>query len=241
MKSVMFAGLALIAVAGSAQAQILAQSGFEASEGYALGNIVGQNGWLTDGGGTAGTVSTDRAYTGTRSLKVDTAPLLSAWYFPLVSYDGNTAANKTVRFNWAMYITQGSNSTRWGMDIYDTAVARITSLDAVLTGGSYVMNYWNGTAYVASSTTIATNAWNTFQIDVNFATSTATFYVNNTVLASGISVSGSKLLSDADLRVGGANFDLGYFDDYKVEAIPTPGAIALLGLGGLVAGRRRRA
>jgi len=49
---------------------------------------------------------------------------------------------------------------------------------------------------------------------------------------------GSKWMNAGDVNNGGAKLDMAYYIDGDV--VPAPGAAALLGLGGLVAGRRRR-
>jgi uncharacterized protein (TIGR03382 family) len=58
-----------------------------------------------------------------------------------------------------------------------------------------------------------------------------------------VSANGGTTGANGTWRVGdysdGANFTDTFFDG-RVTQIPTPGALALLGLGGLVAGRRRR-
>lgn len=233
------AGLAL--VSASAQASVLKFAGFEASEGYVLGDLFGQNGW-TDTGDVAN-VTTAQAASGSRSISINSSPIASAaWWWPSVNYDTATNTDKIIVASVDMFLASaGANSANWGLDCYDgnSPFSRISALWVNSTGFA---NYWDGTASVATTTAVSYDAWHNLKITMDYTTLKSSFAIDNTVIASGISFSAgvSSVFGDADINVQGAQFDTTYFDNYKVEAVPTPGAIAVLGLGGLVAGRRRR-
>ena len=234
--------VALAALAGSANAQVLKFAGFEASEGYVLGDLFGQNGW-TDTGDVAN-VTSALAATGTRSVSIDSSPVASSsWWWPSVNYNTATATNKTVVASIDMYLkTGGTKSANWGLDCYDGAgsFGRVTAM-WVNSGG--LVNYWDGTTSVVSSTSVAYDAWNNLKITMDYVTKKASFALNGTTIASGVNFSAgvSNIFGDSDMNLQGAGFDTTFFDNYKVEAVPAPSALALIGLGGLVAGRRRRA
>lgn len=234
--------IALVAVAGSANAQVLKFAGFEASEGYVLGDLFGQQGW-TDTGDVAN-VTSALAATGTRSISIDSSPVASSsWWWPSVNHNTGTSANKTVIASVDMYLkTGGTKSGNWGLDCYDGAgsFARVTAL---WVNSSGLVNYWNGTTSVVTGTSVSYDAWNNLKITMDYVTQKASFAINGSTIASGISFSAgvTNIFGDADINLQAAGFDTTYFDNYKIEAVPAPSALALIGLGGLFAGRRRRA
>ncbi len=239
MKTFALSVAALAMVAGSAQAQVLKYAGFEASEGYVLGDLFGQNGWTDDG--NVANVTTAQAASGSRSISINSSPVASsAWWWPSINYNTATSANKVIKASTDMYLaTGGSKSANWGIDLYDNNVNRISAL---WVNSSGFLNYWNGTTTVVTSTAVSYDTWHNIAITVDYTTLKASFALDNVTIASGINVSAgiTSIFADADYNLQGAGFDTTYFDNYKVEAIPTPGSLALLGLGGLFAGRRRR-
>jgi len=234
--------LGLVVAAGTSQGQVLKFAGFEASEGYVLGDLFGQNGW-TDTGDVAN-VTTAQAASGTRSISIDSSPVASAaWWWPSVNYNTATNANKVIVASIDMYLkTGGSKSANWGLDCYD-GNSPFGRVNALWVNSSGQANYWNGTTAVVTSTTVAYDTWNNLKITMDYTTLKSSFAINGVTIASGISFSAgvSSVFGDADINLQGAGFDTTFFDNYKVEAVPAPASIALLGLTGLVAGRRRRA
>ena len=241
MKTFVLSVAVLAVAAGSAQAQVLKYAGFEASEGYVLGDLFGQNGW-TDTGDVAN-VTTAQAASGTRSVSIDSSPIgTGAWWWPSVNYNTATNTNKIIKASTDMYLASaGSNSANWGLDLYDGA-GSFGRISALWVNSSGFANYWNGTTSVVTTTAVSYDAWHNIAITVDYNTMKASFAIDNVTIASGVNVTAgiTSIFGDADFNVQGASFDTTYFDNYKVEAIPTPGALAVLGLGGLFAGRRRR-
>ncbi len=234
--------LGLVALAGASQAAVLKFAGFEASEGYVLGDLFGQNGW-TDTGDVAN-VTAAQAASGTRSISIDSSPVASAaWWWPAVNYNTATNTDKIVVASVDMFLkTGGSKSSNWGLDCYDgnSPFGRVSAL-WVNSGG--LANYWNGTTSVVSTTAVSYDAWNNLKITMDYTTLKSSYAINGVTIASGISFGAGvgSVFGDADINLQGAGFDTTFFDNYKVEAVPAPASIALLGLTGLVATRRRRA
>jgi len=99
-----------------------------------------------------------------------------------------------------------------------------------------------------TSTTVSLNAWHSLRQDWNSVTGETLAYVDGALVASYTttnkgSVFASMLFTTSDLASGGSttNNGYGYFDNLSLSAVPVPapGAVALMGLAGLVAKRRR--
>lgn len=249
MKKLISLGL-FAALASSASASILYQTSFESPE-FALGNINGQSSWSADAGtiaNTAGGARTGSQYarmigsnftsTSTARWAWDTSSSLSA---------AALAAAPIVRASvWTqMSGNPGTRAFTAGLDCYDSNIARI---GLIFIGNDGSINIVDGNGVSSSSAAGIINPSNYIKltIEMNFATQTAKYFVNNidTGVIGGFSATD---FSDADVRgtrgtgTGGGTFEM-RFDDYVIEneAIPTPGALALLGMGGIIASRRRR-
>jgi len=156
-----------------------------------------------------------------------------------------------------------TSAFRWYMDPYSTSRTVALNLLVLGTNGMlYSMSYVGEGA--------AANAWNTFEVDANTATTDTTnygwrVYSSGAPGSSGSSKSLAGWLTDAtwgsilnDATVLGQGFNIGSYqrncrvgidwlestllnggDRVEFGVVPAPGAIALLGMAGLV-GRRRR-
>lgn len=99
-----------------------------------------------------------------------------------------------------------------------------------------------------TTTTVSLNAWHSLRQDWNSVTGETLAYVDGALVASYTttnkgSVFASMLFTTSDLASGGSTTynGYGYFDNLSLSAVPVPapGAVALMGLAGLVAKRRR--
>ena len=99
-----------------------------------------------------------------------------------------------------------------------------------------------------TSTVVSLNAWHSLKQDWNYLTGETLAYVDGVLVASYTttnrgSVFASMLFTTTDLASGGSttNNGYGYFDNLAISAmpVPSPGAVALVGLAGLFAKRRR--
>ncbi|HEX8877454.1 MAG TPA: PEP-CTERM sorting domain-containing protein [Phycisphaerales bacterium] len=249
MKKFVCVGAAALLASGASGA-IVYQTSFEAPE-FAIGNINGQSSWSADAGtiaNTAGGARTGSQYArmlGSNFTATNTARW--AWDTSSSLTPATLASAPIVRASvWTqMSGNAGTRSFTAGLDCYDSNIARI---GLIFIGNDGSVNIIDGTGVTTSSAAGLINPGNYHKltIEMNFATQTSKFFVDN-IDTGVIGTFGSTDFADADVRgtrstgTGGANFEM-RFDDYVVEneAIPAPGAFALLGLGGLVASRRRR-
>lgn len=249
MKKLISLGM-FAALASSASASILYQTSFESPE-FALGNINGQSSWSADAGTIANTAGGAR--TGTQYARMlgsnFTAASTARWAWD-TSSSLNAAALASAPIVRASVWTQmsgnpGTRSFTAGLDCYDASIARI-GLIFIGSDGSVNIIDGNGVSSSSAAGLINPGNYHKLTIEMNFATQTSKFFVDNidTGVIGGFAATD---FADADVRgtrgtgTGGANFEM-RFDDYIIEneAIPAPGAFAVLGLGGLVAARRRR-
>lgn len=153
------------------------------------------------------------------------------------------------------------NNSFWaGIDVFnDTTGSRIGSV-AMLRGGADRANAsatWTLAVQGLAGTTaglfnlgiaMPLGQWHGIGLRMNFATQTFTVEFNGSELVDSVTLlpltlgflSSSTGIADADLTVQNRGRDDYFFDNYVVEVIPAPGTAALLGLGGLMAARRRR-
>lgn len=118
----------------------------------------------------------------------------------------------------------------------------VTQDVATTIGQAYRVSFWVGSA---------TNGFNIFastvdlSIDggprVSFTNPTAPRTFMDWQQFSAVFVATSDLTNISFFHGSGLNNNLSGLDNVTVELIPTPGAAAILGLGGLMASRRRRA
>ncbi|MEY3142854.1 MAG: hypothetical protein RLY21_1347 [Planctomycetota bacterium] len=265
MKATLIVGsLAAAAVASLAPAAIYYQTGFNTSEGFATGDITGQNGWstydptFTTGGGNFASItdSAPAGFEGDRALRFDSGTSAAsspryAWapgYGSLFAADA-AAGNTTFVAQTSMYLASGSTSTaRLGMVTFDSTGSKILTGFYVQanTGIVYLLANYNNAGTINNfafntNVTIGFNQWVNFTTTWNQTTGRMEVLWGTT----GFFVDGAAAGSIADetdfysTRNGSTVSATAYFDSFSVGAIPTPGAVALLGLAGLAARRRR--
>ncbi|MGH7242393.1 MAG: PEP-CTERM sorting domain-containing protein [Phycisphaerales bacterium] len=156
---------------------------------------------------------------------------------------------------WVNLSTTGAIGTRLyraGLDLYnDTGASRVGAVGINLDGS---VSFINGAATNASVSTaagaVALNAWHNLIVEADFAAHTLAFTVDGVAITTpagfGVFDAGITGFGDADLYSvrgsTGTNTTTEHrYDDLSIEQIPAPGALALVGLGGLIAARRRRA
>jgi hypothetical protein len=247
-KFVSLSALALVAAAGSANATILFDSaGFE-SPAYSAGNLAGQNvsnPWLQDHGVTApAQVQTAVVQSGLQAVSMSSTADSTNWLFPNLSY--TPASGEVVQISVDIARTLGT-TTSFGylIDVYGTNGARVARFGLGNSAGSVrsVLTLSSGN-FLADTTLYGQNQWVHFDAFLDFTSHTWNLLIDGAPVAAGLPMINAAAtgIGDADLQMStavGAN-DIGYFDNYVVQAIPAPGAAALLGRGGLAVSRRRR-
>ena len=266
MKSAAFLG-ALVAAGVTAMAtaqssSTIYQTGFNSGEGYVAGDINGQNGWSTYQP-TAGTGYASVTFTAPPGFEGDGAFQLDSGInsstSPRYAWPGTYGATwdslvasqgyDTLRVTTSMYLGSGSTSAaRLGLVTFDSTGTKILGGFYVQanTGILYMLGYYNNAGTLNNyafntGVTLGNNQW----IDVTTTWNRTTGRFEVLWGANGFYVDGAGAGSSADetdfyvTRNGSTISTPAYFDNLRIEAVPTPGAVALLGLAGLV-GRRRR-
>lgn len=229
MKKAILAAVAAIAIAPAAA---LAQwsDGFETYDnGQLLDNVGGWAGW-DNSSGAAGTATNAYAHSGSQSVYVGPAgdavhPFsgytsgqwsLTAWM--LLFQNNHTADTYFIVNN----IYNHGGPYQWAIQMqFDTATGRV--LDDYRT---------------ENAVNIAYDRWAEIRFDIDLDANTQSTWYDGQFLSTGTWAvrGGDVAIASIDLYTNGATV---YYDDFNL--VPAPGALALLGLGGIgFVGRRRR-
>jgi MYXO-CTERM domain-containing protein len=263
-RSLSFAALAATSVASIASASVTFYStGFEAPD-FSAGDVSGQSGWttydptFTTGGGNFASVTAGApaGFGGSQALRFDSGtgatqspryawgPAFGAQFTAAAAAGDNVLIAQT-----SMYMGSGQTSTaRQGMVTFDLTGTRILTGFYVQanTGIVYLLANYNNAGTINNfafntNATIGYDQWVDFTTTWNQSTGRMEVFWG----ANGFFVDGAAAGAVADetdyynTRNGSTLSSTAYFDNFAVGAIPTPGALALLGVAGLF-GRRRR-
>lgn len=226
-------------------------TGFEAGDGYVQGTIAGQQGWVIRNfdafGPTPGTaVITNGVNAGNGSgnaLRLSDGPQTNGNLVPAQLSGlgtGNTRFSIDVKIDddfGADYGVIGINTALGGTNTFRVQFSYTGTIE-----------YNNNGVFTDTGIRWSRGVYSNLTVQIN-TNSIQYFY------------DGELIIAQPSLNAGGNNFDrlwlthnsfqesgngpitgtiaAAYFDNITIT--PTPGAIAVLGLGGLVAGRRRRA
>lgn len=233
----------LVVGAAAAQAQVLAVENFDT---LSIGAIGGQSSSGANWSAFSDPflVSNNRSFSGPNSaLKAHgSQTFTNEWAWPDIvpEYDSLTTSNKIVKASVMIYFETGAGLGSFGLDAFQSnpTFGRVAAVRINQDGS---MSLSGQTATTTTAAGLATlNRWNKVELTMNFATGTASASLNG----SNIGLTGSftrTALADVDLfssRAVGATH-LGWFDDYRVEAVPEPASMTALGLGVLALLRRR--
>ena len=166
-------------------------------------------------------------------------------YATLNSYGTGATGFRTLAVAGILYYGTSTSATASSNKsyLYFRASGAAGTQGAVILGGSTLTAFLNG--------------WLVFDTYMNYSTGTVSFSVNgisvdstiDTIVGYSRTFDPSYLWEEADIQTerdrpasgtssGGA---VVRYDNYLMETTPTPGTAALMGLGGLVMARRRRA
>ena len=250
MKNLISAAAVVAMSAGVANAAVLYSTSFEAPTFNTTLN--GVDGWVTHGGGSVGTVAAN-AHTGTRYAQSSTLGTSGQWQWQgAIAQDATSiSAAPIIRASVWMSHNAGTSTAlrRGGLQMYSFDASTVFAALYIQSDGSVTITDGVGGSFSTAAGAVADPAaYNQIEIELNFMTQMAAFKINGValILPPGGGAFVGVDFGDADFfSVRGAGTSGGStvrYDDYIVEQdVPAPGAFALLGLGGLIAGRRRRA
>ena len=84
------------------------------------------------------------------------------------------------------------------------------------------------------------DSWNTFRFDINFVANTVSEFYNGGLLSTHAWHDGSGANALAAIDLYANNAGPVYYDNLSINAVPEPGSLSLLALGGLVFVLRRK-
>lgn len=261
MKIVAFGVVALAIAAGTATAQLPYATGFEAPA-YAPGALSPQNGWVEINGGTGAPTSNiavvnnaANAYAGDQYASTNTG----TW---------GAFASNTSRFAWAdnpsgaspvdgslrcfVGTPSGTLLSGGGMFMFGTTTSpgdtNIGGMRLLTSGALQLFNGAGaGIGFAADPVNFPVNAYNEMRIVADLSLGTLNYYINGIHLNPFLGTFAAtcptgQTFNDIDLYAvrGGSGTGGSDIRWDNINVTPTPGALALLGLGGIVAGRRRR-
>lgn len=236
----------------------------QTSAQYTAGTA-GQGGWITFGGGsTFYNIANDPTVGGTRGLGMSiqgssTTSARYAWTDDVYNNWGNRdVGSDTIYAVWDQDTTNNSSTNKFGAVIYDATQTKILAgmyvnastgaLQAISysTSGGITGNY----AYTATGVTIARNAWQSLAMTFNKTTGVSGFYWKVSGAWTGTTIQGAAAGFNPDefdlyqTANSSTTQGLAYYDNILISSgsgsfVPAPGAVALIGLAGLVARRRR--
>jgi hypothetical protein len=250
------AAVAILAAGASADAATFYSTSFEAPTYPAGSSVHGIDGWNNaSGSGASQTVSTDVAWHGSQSLQFNNTSLLSFYsvrrampaYQPdafsasvKLYIDGSTQDNRL----YGLYLTSGATSTLGGTVLGLT----IGGDGAVRAGKTWSMTYGNPGLIGFADPGTYLDRWLTIDLTFDPATAIGTASISGFAGPNpSISQSFTAVTAPLGLNLGSDYFatsnhaGIGYFDSLVIAALPSPGALALLGLAGLLGVHRRRA
>ena len=233
---------------------------FDGFEGYSLGDIHGQGGWMDFGGTLLTEVSDDRAHTGVHSMKQTINPE-DPNPFGIPGYGSD------VFYDLPMPVTSGSYSLSYWMYVptgFDGAAVTYVAEGIVGTpefdfgpqvaaDGSagfedFSLSFDEG-ATIEGSAPLVRDAWVKVEALVDLDANSAEYYYDNNLIFSGVFDSDLSTGSAAGASIGTVNMWVQggttgsvYFDDVSIQVVPEPRAASfiLLGVVGIAARWRRR-
>jgi len=259
----------VLAASGSVMGQSLYNSGGFESPRFSAGTLDAQDGglWSVDPSSATGhsVVTSPTAGAspfGSQMVRLNPAASGTVFSWPDITAGvaARTAGNDVIMTSYKIFLpvagelATGANGA-FGTIAYNAALASMGGIrfrldtgvalflmDPDGAGPQTFTNYTSGTTPFA----ISRGVWHDVGFAVNIANRQLSFLVNGALVTqgfvpalTGLSLGEVDLVSSAIGTIPGTVL----VDDYSVSAIfvvPTPGAAALLGLGGLMAARRRR-
>ena len=257
---VLAAAVGLLAASPSARAvEVYNSNGFE-SPRFIPGDLAGQDilgPWLKDSGTGTAVVQSAVTNGGSQAVRLnrpadDNGDVRYGVRKELVP----TGSLQIVRVSWDMNVTQTNIEgvdfgPYFGVESYDSFnddIKLIGSLGLDATTGDILYQDGLDGFLVETGAKAPFGQWNRYMLEINYQTDEYSVFYNGAKLATTTFVDpGIVGFTDAPLAgldATGFTFDIAsgtaYFDNYTIEIVPEPSALALVGLGSLALLRRRR-
>lgn len=245
---------ALLAVSGAASAQTLFSTSWEAPQ-WNLGNIPGQNGFDLFPGTSAtahqvvgATTVGSQTVTPATGSQMHQSSVLSgisyAWPDLTAAWAARTAGNDVAWSSFNIFLPSSNTSSSWhGIRAFNSAGSLLGGLQFRNSDGASIITNNAGQNFLLGLN-IPRDQWVSVAMGLDFAAGRISYNVNGAVYVSILATTVGASLGDVDLvsvaagasSAGGVAFT----DDFRVAAIPAPGAAVLMAMGGLLCARRRR-
>jgi hypothetical protein len=259
----MAATAVLLGAVSTASATLRYQTGFEPSEGYATGNLIGQQAWEQQDGAPPNVDSLVQnsivrpTVGGLQAVQLKAngpagnpnADFTDVWTLSSGVTPAQIVAEPLVTIQWDMMrgtLGTGQTETRlWGIDILDAGAnhiaATIGAYDDDLGPAIAATNFAGSFVFLGDGSPRGT--WDTYTVTINYLTRQYTVALNGTVLGQPqvLVTTANNGISDIDFLALTRGTDSGYFDNLSVTTspIPEPAALALMPAALALLGRRR--
>ena len=254
--------IAALACAGSLQAGLSYSTSFESP--FTAAALANQQGWAPTTAGASGNYAVGnaagRARTGSQYAQYDYTSgtsTASRWsWIDQPQTAAQLASDWIVTTSvWVQILTPAAGTTRitgGGLDAYNFAGSGRLGAMRLQSDGKLVLINSAGSSGSLNVTGFAFNTYYQLSMSLNFQTNKISWSFNgstiNTSSIAGLDTFVGTDFGDTDLYITRANPSSGTaagghlvtFDDYSISSTPAPGAVALLGVAGLIASRRRR-
>ena len=253
--------LVSVAFAGNASGAFTNLIPFTDFNNYTTGNLGTQGSWATFGG-TSANYQIQTAITANPTGKAlainQTAGSTSAAYsrdaYKAFTWANRTAGQNTCVFKWDMYVPAGGTSTNtMGAEIEDVSYYSLGGIyirpsdGQVYIRGKDASGTGKATNYSISGSFVTLGAWNTYSVAYNSVTKVSRMsWTDKTAgnVYTDLTLYSTYTPTEVDFNAvtysATTVANTVYYDNMGVYAtVPSPGAIALIGLTGLVARRRR--
>jgi hypothetical protein len=209
-------------------AETLFSTGFEPPS-YTLGTLNGQNGWTNS---STPVVENTVAFAGSQAVAFDSTGVTgqNLALHPL-TYNSATDPNQIVVFDAEFMQSPTGNNPTWDVFGVDGGAGFVAQL-TVQNGKAQLGPDGQG---IIGGVPVTAGVWDDYQLVLNFATGTASAYVDSTFIGSGAFDNPTTTLTAFNFGVNsllnGADTATGYYDDISVTATPEPGSVGFVVAG----------
>lgn len=204
---------------------------FETSEGYTIGDINGQNGWVATpitGGGNAANQNVSDAFasTGTNSFRIAKDPALATQSGPVIggfyNYTAAVPYNNSV-FSFDINISQQDSNTSdfvFGL-VNTTAGSYVTYIRFSFNGNILVLSRDAADVVIQPDTNADWVPLTTYNVRIEIVGNTETFYLDNNQIYTGTLVTAASI---EQVRFIHDNYDgFAYMDNFRTNDEATAG------------------